>query len=345
MAFLDNSGDIILDAVLTDLGRKRLAAGRFNINKFALGDEEINYELWNSSDARGTAFYDLQILQTPILEAFTSDQSIMKSRLMTFSRSDLLYMPVLKVNNSDDGDATSWKPYNASNQFYIVADDTTFKLNGAGGAAALKQGIIKGYTHETDKESTKYIAVDQGLDSEESGMNVTTPMDVELLETSFCVKVDNRLLTISLVEGDEANTISPSVYQYLDDDYIAQYYFTRGNAGGAIRGPRGENFRARNLISDNASSEDITDIKNQEVYAGPLGRTLQIRPKVRNEVTFSDSLFSELGATGAAALTSFRGNGKDLAAGYKFIDTTITVEGMTTGYSIDIPIKIIKGTF
>ena len=27
MAFLDNSGDIILDAVLTDTGRKRLAAG------------------------------------------------------------------------------------------------------------------------------------------------------------------------------------------------------------------------------------------------------------------------------------------------------------------------------
>ena len=39
MGFLDNSGDIILDAVLTDLGRKRLAEGngRFNISKFALG--------------------------------------------------------------------------------------------------------------------------------------------------------------------------------------------------------------------------------------------------------------------------------------------------------------------
>ena len=35
MGFLDNSGDIILDAVLTDLGRKRLAEGngRFNITK------------------------------------------------------------------------------------------------------------------------------------------------------------------------------------------------------------------------------------------------------------------------------------------------------------------------
>ena len=82
MAFLDNSGDIILDAVLTDLGRKRLAAGNFNIAKFALGDEEINYALWNSSDNRGSAFYDLEIMQTPLLEAFTSDQSLMKSRLL-----------------------------------------------------------------------------------------------------------------------------------------------------------------------------------------------------------------------------------------------------------------------
>ena len=35
MAFLDNSGDIILDAVLTDAGRKRMAEGRFKITKFA----------------------------------------------------------------------------------------------------------------------------------------------------------------------------------------------------------------------------------------------------------------------------------------------------------------------
>jgi hypothetical protein len=47
MGFLDNSGDIILDAVLTDLGRKRLAEGngRFSISKFALGDDEIDYGL------------------------------------------------------------------------------------------------------------------------------------------------------------------------------------------------------------------------------------------------------------------------------------------------------------
>ena len=38
MAFLDNSGDIILDAVLTETGRKRMSNGRFRIVKFAFGD-------------------------------------------------------------------------------------------------------------------------------------------------------------------------------------------------------------------------------------------------------------------------------------------------------------------
>ena len=38
MGFLDNSGDIILDAVLTDTGRARLARadGSFQITKFIL---------------------------------------------------------------------------------------------------------------------------------------------------------------------------------------------------------------------------------------------------------------------------------------------------------------------
>ena len=64
MAFLDNSGDIILDAVLTDTGRMRLAKGdgSFNIVKFALGDDEINYELYDKNHTSGSAYYDVEIL-------------------------------------------------------------------------------------------------------------------------------------------------------------------------------------------------------------------------------------------------------------------------------------------
>ena len=43
MAFLDNSGDIILDAVLTDTGRLALAKGNgtFKISQFIFSDDEI----------------------------------------------------------------------------------------------------------------------------------------------------------------------------------------------------------------------------------------------------------------------------------------------------------------
>mgnify|MGYP001276444610 CR=1 FL=1 len=75
MAFLDNSGDIILDAVLTDIGRKRMADGMFKITRFGLGDDEINYGQYNPSHASGSAYYDLEIMQTPVLEAVTSINS------------------------------------------------------------------------------------------------------------------------------------------------------------------------------------------------------------------------------------------------------------------------------
>ena len=70
MGFQDNSGDIILDVVLTDEGRKRLAKGdgSFEIVKFGCGDDEINYALYdltaallimifNSSNSYSRGFY------------------------------------------------------------------------------------------------------------------------------------------------------------------------------------------------------------------------------------------------------------------------------------------------
>ena len=66
MAFLDNSGDILLDVVLTDEGRKRLAAGTFKPVKFALGDQEVNYGLYDKTNAEGSAYFDLTLLSLPV---------------------------------------------------------------------------------------------------------------------------------------------------------------------------------------------------------------------------------------------------------------------------------------
>ena len=96
MAFLDNSGDIILDVVLTDHGRKLLAKGdgSFNIAKFALSDDEIDYSLYDSSNPSGSSYYDLSILQTPVFEAYTDNAASLKNKLLTLENNNLLCFPV-----------------------------------------------------------------------------------------------------------------------------------------------------------------------------------------------------------------------------------------------------------
>ena len=123
MAFLDNSGDIILDAVLTDTGRMRLAKGdgSFKIVKFALGDDEINYTRFDLNHPSGSAYADLELLQTPVLESFTNNTSLMNSRLVTIPRNNLLYLPVVKLNENFAGTARNTE----INQFAIAVNDAT----------------------------------------------------------------------------------------------------------------------------------------------------------------------------------------------------------------------------
>ena len=107
MAFLDNSGDIILDAVLTDTGRKRLSKGdgSFRITKFAFGDDEINYELYEKNHASGSAYFDLEILQVPVLEAFTDNAASCKNKLLSFDNldiKDLAYRDFFRVISEEE---------------------------------------------------------------------------------------------------------------------------------------------------------------------------------------------------------------------------------------------------
>ena len=341
MAFLDNSGDIILDAVLTDLGRKRLAAGNFRISKFALGDEEVNYELFNSSDARGSAFYDLEIMQTPVLEAFTSDQSLMKTRLLTLTRNNLLYMPIFKINNKS---GIACAPDSSLGGFNLIADEKTFSINSADTLTTAAAGFLRGVPNR--QAQTTHICIDQGIDSGDNGMSIVDDLDPSLLETAFMVKVDHRLIRMEAMVND-ANS-APLVPQ-IDDDAIATYYVVQGaqearsglSTGNlAILGPRSTGFRSRDLLRD--PTTDIAAAGTEEMFAGALGNVLRITPRASIPVQQSTSLFDELGTTSADAL-SFRGS--NIPANYKYIDTLINVTGVTTGYSIDIPIRIIKGIF
>jgi hypothetical protein len=87
MGYLDNSS-VTIDAILTAKGRELLAkgAGNFDITKFALGDDEIDYTLWNENHPLGTAYYGTIIENMPILEAVPDETQALRSRLITLAQ-------------------------------------------------------------------------------------------------------------------------------------------------------------------------------------------------------------------------------------------------------------------
>ena len=98
MGYLDNSS-VTVDAVLTKLGRQRLAEGALNITKFALADDEINYAMYDTAHNLGTSFYGEAIERMPLLEAFTNDPQAMNNKLVTLPKNTQI-LPVVSLAQS-----------------------------------------------------------------------------------------------------------------------------------------------------------------------------------------------------------------------------------------------------
>ena len=305
MGFLDNSGDIILDAVLTDTGRMRLARGdgSFKIVKFALGDDEINYELYNKNHASGSAYYDLEILQTPVLEAFTDNAASMKSKLISIPRNNLLYLPVLKLNEVFD---TSTKRH--STGYFLIAVNTTtedeLEVDSSGVAI---DGILMG---ESPGRGGNRIRVDQGLDT--TAISPGRTLDPLLVETQYMVEMDNRLGHI--VSKDDSIRAAIS---FVDDDSIATYNLVRRDN------------------SDFVLEITSTALSAQQAIAGPRGTKVILKVQSSLELNTSDYLFDTIGTTEDIT-------GKSGATSHKVISSNIRVTGVNTGYRIDIPVKFVK---
>jgi hypothetical protein len=101
MGFLDNStNNIILDAVLTDLGRQSLAKndGSFSIHMFALGDDEVNYNIIKKYGI--TVGKEKIEKNTPVFEAQTNQNYALKYRMISLSNQTLTYLPRINLRGS-----------------------------------------------------------------------------------------------------------------------------------------------------------------------------------------------------------------------------------------------------
>jgi hypothetical protein len=100
MGYLDNTS-VTIDAILTLKGRELLAKGgsAFSITQFAVGDDEVDYSLWNPDHPLGTNYYGTIIENMPITEAIPDETQALKYKLITLPK-QTTNIPVVTVGNT-----------------------------------------------------------------------------------------------------------------------------------------------------------------------------------------------------------------------------------------------------
>ena len=333
MGFLDNSGDIILDAILTDVGRKRMAEGKFKITRFAVGDDEIDYRLYNKNHPSGTAYYDLEIMQTPVMEAFSQALAGINYGLMSMTATDILYLPVLNVNTrtavSSQGTVIN-HPIHGPNIFY-VADPSTDTVTKLLLSTALQETR---YFCVSNQYSGPVILFEGGLhttDRKGDNANRTTYLVSKgLVDRNFFVYYDTRF--INGIIGPTPQSVFNNTNDGLGSVYLD---YTLQRAASISTDLQLENYAAARIeappdgvvfnASYNPSDRLVSSVNGPRSVWTALN--FDIKPTL-------DVEFSRFGT----ANTPLFADGNN----YSYLDTPVYIQGTTTGMRTQITIRIIK---
>jgi hypothetical protein len=339
MGFIDNSGDIILDAVLTDEGRRRLALGdgSFRIAKFAVGDDEIDYSLYDTAPTSGSGYEDLRILKLPVFEAFTNNVTSLKNRLVTYSDNSLLYLPVVKLNTKNDS-ATS---LDVPGGYYVSVDSTTSTQITDALDTATSSGYRLAHPGATAEDSR--IICDQGLDTGDLSVGLlfgTNEQQQSVFESGYIIELDNRLLSVATTTGGNPRPVAqPS---FIDDDNVASYMLNLNRNSGYFAAQRNGNGGDAQPAYELTQNQGVLRVERSVIglndQTGRLGSRLIFSLRSNNDVQLQNSthLFDTLGGTVTIAALG--------GLSFKFINTVIRITGMTTGSRLEIPLKLLKYT-
>jgi len=341
MAFLDNSGDIVLDAVLTDLGRKRMAEGNFRITQFALGDDEIDYRIYNKNHPSGSAYYDLEILQTPVLEAFASSNANINYGLVSFNGNmNLLYMPTLKVwDKTVAVDGTAVQRTSGSVYYVSVNAATSDALRSTMNTNFGDDAGVFYYQEGTSADTAIYI--ETGIDSlgadpprTEGRTNKQAFLtDQHLIDNNMDISMDTRFLT--QVKGP---VVAASKWMYSAKGEAAlEVRVSQTSRPGANR--IGISNYSTAIVSTittaiSARSDGSTEADNYSAINGPSGVITGLIFKTHADLKDSAAKYALFGKTSQDLF----GDGNT----YDYIDTTVYAVGKTSGVTAHIPIRIVR---
>lgn len=334
MAFLDNSGDIVLDAVLTELGRKKLAEGNggFKVSKFALADDEINYKLFNINNPSGSAYYDLNVNLTPTLEPTTNSNAGLQFKLKTYANPNLLYLPALKLNQSDYIDSKTKSKLNTTfNAFVVLVNDTAISTLGT--SITTVDGLIDGRRNiatglgaaaGSTRAVERNVRVSQGFDSPLP--NVQREL-ADLEESTFDVYM-NRLF-LDLLDSNGTFSVSPIVSSTaFNRNQAYNLYTVNVTANPAF-------FKAVNVYN-NGQTTSAPATSLSATYLSQVGKDISFSLRISDFLASNPSYyFSTYGRTDAGNATTL-----GLSASAQFIFTSLRIVGSNIGCSIDIPVVL-----
>tara|TARA_A100001011_G_scaffold392113_1_gene478973 strand:+ start:2864 stop:3853 length:990 start_codon:yes stop_codon:yes gene_type:complete len=327
MAFLDNSGDIILDAVLTEDGRKLMAQGNFRITKFALGDDEINYDLYDTGHPSGSAYYDLEILQTPVMEASTAINANINYGLLSIPNPNILHMPSMKRNQLIQQSILA-----RDKVYYLAYDDgTTYDalVSGFGGAngGGRKSVLLAG-----DRTTKNVIVLETGIDNDEITPTQTNKQNYiaaqGLTDAGYTVSVDSRFISVVYGPSSQASfaNVAGSGKEQISLPLEAR-----------VPNQRDKNMRNHMKTIVRAVPNNVVKRTNDtkadttiSVIAGPRSGATALSFGTPQLALRHFRRFGTTGATISGA-----------SGTYRYIDTMVKIYG-ATGAQEQLPIRIIQ---
>jgi hypothetical protein len=359
MAFLKTSDSIIIRATLTEKGRKLMSRGKFKIAKFALGDDEIDYSLYDSS-MHADASYRPALLNTFSLEAYGDRLKNIQYGLNSYDvgviylkdseieamepeiHASIYWMPTLVKN-----DLLSMSPTWRDSTYYVsVNDETTSKI---------REGIPNfKFLEDNNLENCKII-IESGIIGQNPGAGgpaLPTPtfknridyiLKKFLLDHDFFINVDDRFIR-------KLAAISPkSKFQsFPSGEYIADFETLNEIAPISLENqfPNYASYVAKgvnNMVADSEfGATDATRSAGRiSALDGPRGSVFalnvmvdeQIKANSTGERDFRYKKFGEINQIVFSEMATSK---------FDYIDTTIYIYGGTTNSRIVVPVRLIR---
>ena len=209
MGYLDNT-TVTIDAILTKKGRELLAKGRsqFNITKFALADDEVDYDLWNPSHPKGIDYFGTVIENMPITEAVPDETQSLKYKLITMDRGQISIPYLTIANVGTDGGFTI-------NNLNVTQDITpaTYQVNNNG--PQLSPALNATYTFTLLDNTYITITAPSGVGTA-SGQSITTEASsITLAPRQLPITSDKKTKLIITGTGTGARLVIPITVKYI----------------------------------------------------------------------------------------------------------------------------------